>query len=384
LHINILLGIPLFALYGVLTTELQTKTLVLATVSYFLTGFGITGGYHRLWSHRCWNAIAPVRFLVLMFGAAALQGSARWWCRNHRAHHKFTDTTKDPYNVRAGFLYAHFGWMMFKQDPKEVGFANIDDLNADWMIMFQHKYYGPIALFTSIALPTMIAGLGWGDWRGGYFYASLCRIVFVHHATFFVNSLAHYLGDQAYSDLHTAFDSMITALLTLGEGYHNYHHEFPQDFRNGIRWYQYDPTKWTIMALHYLGLAYDLRFIPDNEVAKARLQVKKGRLTAKRNELAFGKDLKENLPELSARDLQLMVDAGKHWIIIENRVYDVTDFLDLHPGGRDTLLMHAGNDVSSIFRGETGLHIHSSAAEAMLPRYIVGKPGPDVTWGQND
>ena len=77
-----------------MTTELQTKTLVLAAVFYFLTGFGITGGYHRLWSHKGWNAIAPVRFVVLMFGAAALQGSARWWCRNHRAHHKFTDTTK--------------------------------------------------------------------------------------------------------------------------------------------------------------------------------------------------------------------------------------------------------------------------------------------------
>jgi len=94
LHINILIGIPLFALYGALTTELQTKTLVLAAVFYFLTGFGITGGYHRLWSHKGWNAVAPVRFIVLMFGAAALQGSARWWCRNHRAHHKFTDTTK--------------------------------------------------------------------------------------------------------------------------------------------------------------------------------------------------------------------------------------------------------------------------------------------------
>lgn len=234
----------------------------------------------------------------------------------------------------------------------------------------------------------------------------------MHHATFFVNSLAHYLGDQAYSDLHTAFDSMITALLTLGEGYHNYHHEFPQDYRNGIRWYQYDPTKWTIKLLYWLGLAYDLRWISDEEVEKAKLQVKKARLAEMRNKLAYGKDMKQNLPVLSARELQQLIDAGKSWIIVEDRVYDVTDFLDLHPGGRDTLLEHAGTDATAMFRcvvaagqrsalvvsstvglppprrrrlflrqfdrGETNEHIHSSAAEAMLARYLIGRPGDDV------
>ena len=249
--------------------------------------------------------------------------------------------------------------------------------------------------------------------QGGYFYASLCRIVFVHHATFFVNSLAHYLGEQAYSDLHTAFDSMVTALLTLGEGYHNYHHEFPQDYRNGIRWYQYDPTKWTIMLLYYLGLAYDLRFIPDDEVKKAKIQVKKARLEEMRNKLAYGKQARENLPVLSARDLQQRDDAGRPWLIIDGRVYDVTDFLDLHPGGRDALLAYAGTDASPVFQyvsiatralegalgtadvwgvicgnlwgcsGEaTEGHIHSAAAEAMLPRYVIGQPGGDVFEGR--
>ena len=172
----------------------------------------------------------------------------------------------------------------------------------------------------------------------------------MHHATFFVNSLAHYLGEQAYSDLHTAFDSMVTAFLTLGEGYHNYHHEFPQDYRNGIRWYQYDPTKWTIMLLYYLGLAYDLRFIEDEEVDKARLQVKKARLSEMRNRLAYGQDMNSNLPVLSARDLQIRSDAGKPWIVIDGRVYDVTEFLDVHPGGRDALLANVGTDASATFQ----------------------------------
>lgn len=376
-NLVIIAGMPIAAIYGALTTPLQTPTLVLAAVFYFLTGFGITGGYHRLWSHKAWNCVAPVKFMILMFAAAAFQGSARWWCRNHRAHHKFTDTTKDPYNVRRGFWYAHFGWMMWKQDPKEVGRANIDDLNEDWTIVWQHRNYGLIAVFTSIVLPTVIAGLGWGDWRGGYFYAALCRIVFVHHATFFVNSLAHYLGDQAYSDLHTAFDSWVTALLTLGEGYHNYHHEFPQDYRNGIHWFQYDPTKWTIELLYHLGLAYDLRWVPQNEVRKACLQMKQARLAELRNSIKYGKDLTQNsdqLPLFTERDLQIKGEQGQALVVIDDKVYDVTEFADVHPGGRDTLLKHVGEDVSVLFHGDnTHDHIHSDYAKAMLLRLIVGR-----------
>lgn len=374
LHVVILIGVPLVTFYGILTTPLQAKTLVLAAITYYLTGFGITGGYHRLWSHKAWSAVAPVEFFVLMCGAAALQGSARWWCRNHRAHHKFTDTTKDPYNVRKGFMYAHFGWMMYKQDPEEVGKANIDDLNANPMILFQHKYYVQLAVFCSIILPTLIAGFGWGDFRGGYFYASLARIVLVHHATFFVNSLAHYLGEQEYSDLHTAFDSQITALLTLGEGYHNYHHEFPQDYRNGIRWFQYDPTKWTILALWKLGLAYDLKWIDDNEIEKARLQMKKVRLAEKLNKIKYGNNLDQNLPSISRAQIEKANNEGKALVVIAGKVYDVTEFVDVHPGGRETIMKRRGEDVTTLFHGDTGTdHIHTDFAINMLPRYIIGK-----------
>ena len=369
----ILIGIPLITLCGVLTTPIQGKTIVLAAIFYFCTGFGITGGYHRLWSHRAWNAVTPVRFIVLMFGAAAMQGSARWWCRNHRAHHKFTDTSKDPYNVRKGFFCAHFGWMMFKQDPKEVGRADIEDLNNDPMIVFQHNYYSFIVIFASIALPTLIAGFGWGDFAGGYYYAALARIVLVHHATFFVNSLAHYLGDQAYSDLHTAFDSVITALLTLGEGYHNYHHEFPQDYRNGIKWFHYDPTKWTIMLLYHLGLAYDLKWIQENEITKAKLQVQQSRLQAKRNRIMYGKNLDQNLPEYTSDQIASLGDARQVLVAIEGKVYDITEFADLHPGGRDTLTAYKGKEITQLFNGDTGEHIHSRHSQEILIRYIVGK-----------
>lgn len=201
-----------------------------------------------------------------------MEGSGRWWCRNHRAHHKFTDTPKDPYNVRKSLFWAHLGWMLVKQDKSEVGVADISDLDKNKVLVLQHRFY-PHLVVAGVILPTLIAGLGWGDWMGGYFYAVVCRLVYVHHSTFFVNSLAHYLGVQHYSDMHSAFDSFITALLSLGEGYHNYHHEFPQDYRNGIKWYHYDPTKWFITACYHLGLASNLKWIDENEIAKAKLQV---------------------------------------------------------------------------------------------------------------
>lgn len=117
------------------------------------------------------------------------------------------------------------------------------DLNADPLIRFQHKWYLPLALFMGFGLPSLICGYFWGDYYGGFFIGGVLRLVGVHHSTFFVNSLAHYAGEATYTDGHTARNSFITALLTLGEGYHNFHHEFPNDYRNGIEWYQFDPTK---------------------------------------------------------------------------------------------------------------------------------------------
>ncbi len=180
----------------------------------------------------------------------------------------------DPYAAIKGFWYAHIGWMLVKQDKTRIGKADISDLDRDPMIAFQHRAYPFFALFFGIALPTLVCGLAWNDWYGGYFIAAVARLVFVQHSTFFVNSLAHYAGSATYTDQHSARNSWITALLTLGEGYHNFHHEFPNDFRNGIEWYQYDPTKLFIAGAAALGLAWDLKEFPHNEVAKGQLQMR--------------------------------------------------------------------------------------------------------------
>jgi len=368
IHLAILVLPPTLAIYGSFTTALEWKTLVWGLIMYFWSGMGITMGYHRLWSHRAFSARWIVRAVLILGGAAAFEGSAKWWCRNHRAHHRYTDTTKDPYNAKKGFWYSHLGWMIEKQHLGEIGFADISDLHRDKMIMWQHKYYPLIAFVCGIIFPTLVTGL-WGDLRGGYFYVCMWRTVFVHHATFCVNSLAHWWGDKTYSDFHTAFDSVITAVLTLGEGYHNYHHEFPSDYRNGIRYYHYDPTKWLVKFLSLFGLTYNLRMMEKGEIEKAKLQMQQ-RAIDKESASLYGPE--KPCPHLTWDDVKQRVSKGEKLIVIENLVLDVKDFVDQHPGGRQTLLNILGRDVTSLFKGVEAEHQHTKEAYIFLEAMIVG------------
>lgn len=241
-------------------------TVGLAVVWFLLCGLGITGGYHRLFAHKSYRAAPLVRAFYLGFGAAAVQNSALKWSADHRLHHAFTDTDGDPYNIRRGFWWAHLGWILFKD--KGVAKENVRDLEADPLVAFQDRHYVPLAVVFGVLLP-MALGTLWGDPIGALLVAGFLRLVVQWHATFCVNSLAHTLGSQPYSAKGTARDSLVTAVVTLGEGYHNFHHTFQADYRNGVRWYQLDPTKWIVWTLSKVGLTSDLRRTPSRAIEKA-------------------------------------------------------------------------------------------------------------------
>ncbi|KAJ3023459.1 UNVERIFIED_CONTAM: hypothetical protein HDU68_008597 [Siphonaria sp. JEL0065] len=261
---TILTTTPILALIGLATVPLQATTFWFAVGFYFFTGMGITAGYHRYWSHRSYDASRLWQVVILVAGTGAVEGSVKWWCHGHRIHHRFTDTDKDPYNAKRGFFWSHIGWMIFKE-PKKVK-VDVSDLNKDSLLRFQHKYYLPLAILISFVLPTLIAGYGWGDFIGGFFFVGITRLVFLHHATFCINSLAHYYGDHTFDDKRTPKDNFITALITFGEGYHNFHHEFPSDYRNALEWYQYDPTKVVIWLASLGGLTDNLKSLPETEI----------------------------------------------------------------------------------------------------------------------
>lgn len=237
------------------------------------TGMSITLGYHRLFSHLSFKAKWPVRLFTLVFGACAFENSALNWVSDHRRHHKHTDHDDDPYDISQGFFWAHIGWILFKRLP-EPPLDNVNDLRKDKLVMWQHRWDKLIALSVGLLLPAVLgyffAGGAIGA-LGGFLIAGVMRVFVVQQCTFFINSLCHTIGNQPYSTRCSARDSFVMSLFTFGEGYHNYHHEFQHDYRNGVKPWNFDPTKWSIWLLSKLGLASELRRVPDTKVLLAEM-----------------------------------------------------------------------------------------------------------------
>lgn len=245
------------------------------------TGLSITLGYHRLFSHLTFQARWPVKLFTLLFGAAAFEGSAIAWSADHRRHHKFVDHEEDPYDISKGLFHAHIGWLLFRTGP-DTPLTWVRDLKKDRLAWWQHEYYVPIAIGMAFALPAAI-GWAWGGpvaALGGFLIAGIARVVVVHHMTFCINSLCHWIGDRPYSSDCTARDSVLMAVCTFGEGYHNFHHEFQHDYRNGVKPWQFDPTKWTIWLLSKVGLVEGLRTVPEEKILKAQIAEHERRLQA--------------------------------------------------------------------------------------------------------
>ena len=260
--------------YYAVTVGFSWQEIVATILCLGYCGMSITAGYHRLWAHKTYEAHPLLQWFFAIGGAFALQNSALHWSSDHRVHHKFVDQNdKDPYSAQRGFWFSHIGWMLREyQSQRYSDYSNVRDLQNNPIVMWQHKHYLALVLLMNIGLPAL---LGWftGNIAGMLLMAGLLRLVVVHHCTFFINSLAHVWGSQPYTDKNTARDNGFLAVLTYGEGYHNFHHIFENDYRNGIKWWHYDPTKWLIKALSWVGLAKDLRTSPQERIESARLQM---------------------------------------------------------------------------------------------------------------
>jgi stearoyl-CoA desaturase (delta-9 desaturase) len=235
------------------------------------SGFSVTLGYHRLFSHATFQAKLPVRLVAIIFGAGAFENSVLMWASEHRRHHKHVDHDEDPYDITKGFFHAHIGWLLFKLWPQPP-FDNVADLRKDPLVMWQHRYIHIIAVMVGLGLPTLL-GLAWDGWAGalgGFLIGGVAKVVLLQHGTFLINSACHTIGRQPYSTRCSARDSFFLALFTFGEGYHNYHHEFQHDYRNGVKPWQWDPTKWLIWTLSKLGLVSNLRRVPREKIQSAQ------------------------------------------------------------------------------------------------------------------
>ncbi len=262
-----LVGVPWYAIaVGFGWSEIIATILCLG-----YCGMSITAGYHRLWAHKTYDAHPILQVIFAIGGAFALQNSALHWSSDHRVHHKFVDNNdRDPYSAKRGFWYSHIGWMLREyQAYRYNDYNNVRDLQNNKIVMWQHNNYLLLTVLTNFGIPLLL-GVLTGNIIGMLLSAGFLRLVLSHHFTFFINSLAHIWGSQPYTDENTARDNGLLAFLTYGEGYHNYHHIFEYDYRNGIRWWQFDPTKWLIKACTWVGLTRNLKTVPEDRIAKAK------------------------------------------------------------------------------------------------------------------
>ena len=247
-------GIPLYGYYY----GFSLFDWVLFLVMYIVTGMGITVGYHRLVSHQSFECPNWVKGCALVAGGWALQNSALRWGGDHIRHHAKTDSEEDPYNVTKGFWHSHVGWL-FYNTPYRTEKYEIR-LRRDPVVMWQHRYYWPIVI-SGLLLPFAL-GLWHGGWQGGIgalLMGGLLRMFMVLNSTFTINSLCHMVGTQPHGTQDSSRDSWLISFVSFGEGYHNFHHTYARDFRNGPKWYNFDPSKWIIYTLWMFGLASNLR-----------------------------------------------------------------------------------------------------------------------------
>jgi len=292
-----------------LYAEFKAPTVIFAIIYYHLTCMGITAGYHRMYSHKAYEGNGLYQVIVLLIGAGALQGSCLYWSILHRAHHRWTDTEKDPYNSKRGFFYAHIGWLFYKTERINTNVLFVEDLKKNPYVRWQNNWFRLLGPFMGLGFPALVCSL-WGDTKGGFLIAGVMRAVLCQESTWCINSFAHFsltgifnfLASKPYDNTLTPVDNVICALITSGEGYHNFHHEYPNDYRNAIFWYQYDPTKWLIKVCSYIGLTKNLNTFPNQEIQRAIIDMEQKELDERKKKINYGVH-PESLPIMTADDI---------------------------------------------------------------------------------
>jgi stearoyl-CoA desaturase (delta-9 desaturase) len=257
--------------------------LIIAAVMYVLTAIGITVGFHRLLTHRAFQTSKPLEYLFAVLGSMAVQGPVIAWVADHRKHHAHTDEEGDPHSphvspeggvqsVFAGLWHAHTGWLMSSQgraDWKKYA----PDLYEDRGMRFINRHFG-FLVYLSLAIPALAGFLVTGTLVGALtalLWGGFVRIFFVHHITWSVNSVCHFLGTRRFDTDDRSTNVFWLALPSLGESWHHNHHAFPRSAVHGLKRWELDPSALIILAMEKLGLARNVvRISPQRQAERTR------------------------------------------------------------------------------------------------------------------
>lgn len=262
----------LIALYGFFLSLFVAdfKTLIFTLAITLGMSQGVTMGAHRLWSHRTFKATFIVRLVLIILQTMSGQNCLYVWARDHRLHHKYSDTDADPHNSNRGFFFSHIGWLMSKKHPAVIQKGktiDMSDLEADSLVMFQKKYYNVLYLLFAISIPMAVPILLWNEsYINSFCIVYMLRYIISLHVTWLVNSAAHMFGTKPYDQTIIPVQSELVSFLALGEGWHNFHHAFPWDYRASEYGSKFNVTTQIIDLCAYVGLVYDLKAAPAHMV----------------------------------------------------------------------------------------------------------------------
>ncbi|XP_022596199.1 acyl-CoA desaturase-like [Seriola dumerili] len=264
------------ALYGLfLIPSASVLTLALSAFLYILTGLGVTCGAHRLWSHRSFKASFPLRVFLAICQSMAFQNDIYEWARDHRVHHKYSETNADPHNAKRGFFFSHVGWLLCRKHPSVIENGrkiDISDLKADKVVMFQRRYYKLSVVILCFLMPTLVPWYFWGESLVvAYFIPAVLRYVLMLHGTWLVNSAAHLWGNRPYDKTINPAENPLVSLSAVGEGFHNYHHTFPFDYAASEFGWKLNLSTAFIDVMCFLGLAKDRKKV-SKETIIARMR----------------------------------------------------------------------------------------------------------------
>ncbi|KPJ02255.1 PREDICTED: acyl-CoA Delta(11) desaturase-like [Papilio xuthus] len=267
----------IFALYGLYLsfTSVKWPTIILGIILWTLSILGTTMGSHRLWSHRAYKANLPLQIFLMICTSIACQLTSYNWVRDHRMHHKYSDTNADPHNAKRGFFFSHMGWLLIKKHTEMKRLGNtiyMDDVHSNPVLMFQKKYAIPFMGSLCFIIPVLIPIYFWNESFVNAWNFNILRFILGVHSICSINSFAHLFGTRPYDENIMPVENIGVSLVTLGEGFHNYHHSFPWDYKAGElgnNWLNFSTA--TIDFFAKLGWAYDLKTASD-AVVEARIK----------------------------------------------------------------------------------------------------------------
>lgn len=260
---------------------------IILLVGMWLSGIGISVGYHRMLTHRAFDSGPLTRNALTTLGALTLQEGPLWWCAAHRKHHAHSDRDGDPHSphlhdgsfkgVLSGLWFAHTGWLFTSHTIPADYEKYVPDLLADKFACWVQDYWEVVFVPVTMGIPSLL-GAAWFAWTGqpvgegafrGFVWGGLSRIFLVHHITWSVNSICHFWGSREFAVKDESRNNVICAVVSAGEGWHNNHHAFPSSARLGLRWWQFDNGWQVIRILEFLGLVWNVKS-PSAEVIRQK------------------------------------------------------------------------------------------------------------------